>query len=269
MFIIQESVRATCDILSCVLTWLDWIIVAAPVLLGVLGVWLSLQPPKRKAIWMAILILLGVAATAATLYQIRQTRAEDQAARVKDGEDKSKLLSTIEGLKKAVGLLGNDKPAKPQRVPLPDLRLRFVSPQEVAIMIDNAKGGGIADRPKYGVALVDLDNPTEFLRIPTAMGDYIRPGESWGPNQFMGIDAAKAIVKKGDRVFGSVSVSCPTCMKSRGYWLFIKVGEGGWYVEQAGEPKGLANLKAAIQMAADFDTYANTLAPPTKRITIK
>jgi hypothetical protein len=217
---------------------------------------------------MAVLVLLGGGATAGTLYQIRQTRVEDHAARVKEDEDKAKLLSTIEDLKKAVGVLDDDKSAKPILPKQPDLRLRLVHPQEVAIEIHNSKVRGVADRPRYGVALIDLESPNDFLRIPTAVGDYIRPGEFWGPNEFMGIDAVKAVVKPGDRIFGSVSVSCPTCVRSRGYWIYIKAGDGGWYAEQEGLPKGISNVDAAKQIAGDFETYANTLAPSAKRIPI-
>jgi hypothetical protein len=229
-----------------------------------------------------VLIIFGGAAAVTTLVQIRQTRIGDLKTRNQEKEEKDKLQGTIDGLKKQVNdlstnsipqLLGDVEELKPSRPPkplLPDLTVRLVHPQEVAIVIDNASHAGIADRPKYGVALTDVDNlGADFLKIPTQMGDYIRPGESWGPNELMGIDAVKSVVKHGDRIVGSVSISCPTCMKTRGYWVFIKAGDGGWYAEQEGSPKAIANRAAAEKLASNFDAYADILAPKSKRTPIK
>jgi hypothetical protein len=106
-----------------------------------------------------------------------------------------------------------------------------------------------------------LDNlSANYLLIPTQMGDYIRPGEYWGPNEFMGLPAVKSVVKRGDRVFGRVQVYCTRCAKMRGYWLFIKVGEGGWYAEQE-QPRALAGLSGPQQVAANFDASVDILAP--------
>ncbi len=253
----------------------------APVTLGVLGALLAVRPPSRKFQWplVAILVLLGAGTTAATLYQIRETRIAEHDTQVQDEADKKGLQKTIDDLNGKIKvlsessiptLLGDVKGLKRPKAPPPDLRLRFVDPQEVDIVVDNAAHAGIADRPKYGVGLIDLDNiPADFLRIPTTMGDYIRPGDFWGPNQFMGIPAVKSVVKPGDRIFGSVEVSCPTCIKNRGYWVYIKVGEGGWYSEQEGPPMGFANLNAIQKIAENFDAYAAALVPPSKRIPIK
>jgi hypothetical protein len=253
--------------------------VSATVSLAVLGAWVSIQPPKRKSVWLIAFIVLGAGTTAATLYQVHQTRADDAKARAQDARDKKNLQDKIDALQKKVDvlsdtsipkLLGDVKGLERPKARLPDLTLRFVHPQEVAIAIDNAPNAGIADRPKYGVQLVDLDNlAANYLGIPTNMGDYIRPGEFWGPNQFMGIDGVKSVVKPADRIFGSVSISCPMCVKSRAYWVYIKAGDGGWYAEQSGPPKGLANLDAARKISADFETYVNMLAPPSTRVLIK
>jgi hypothetical protein len=217
-----------------VLTAIDWFVVCAPFVLGVGGAWVSIWPPKRRYHWVIgrFLFLLGIGGAWATLYQIRQTRMDDQKQRVNDEADKKALRDEVDGLKKQVGvlsytsipkLLGDVNGLKPPpKAPLPDLTARFVNPQEVAIAIDNAPHAGVAYQPKYGVTLSDLDNiSADLLRIPTEMGDDIRPGESWGPNQFMGLAAVKSVVKPGDRIFGGITVSCPTCAKTRGYRLFI------------------------------------------------
>jgi hypothetical protein len=224
-------------------------------------------------------VILGAVITAVTLYQIRETRIAEDSARTQDDADKKRLQKTIDDLNREVtslsqnsipALMGDVNGLKQPKTPPPDLRLRFTSPQEVAIVIDNVSHAGTADRPKYGVMLVDLDNiAADFLQIPTTMGEYIRPGSYWGPNQFMGISGVKSVVKPGDRIFGSVDISCPTCVKDRGYWLYIKAGEGGWYAEQEGGPFGLSNLKVIQQIAKNLDSYVNALVPESRRIPIK
>jgi hypothetical protein len=174
------------------------------------------------------------------------------------------------GLGFSIAFVWSARPVEQPKVVPPDLTVRFVYPKEVAISIYNAANTSLADRPKYVVELVDLDNVgADYLRIPVNMGDYLRPGEFWGPNQFMGIDAVKSVVKPGDRIFGSVQVSCPTCVKNRGYWVYIKSGEGGWYFEQDGPTTRIANLDAARKIAADFDNFINTTFPQSERILIK
>jgi hypothetical protein len=263
-----------------VLTWLDWIVVCAPILLGVLGALLSIRPPNRKfqGVLAAVLLLLGAGTAASMLYQIRQSRASDNATQIRNEKDKKDLQDTIKDLRKQVGVLsdtsipaleGDVKGLKTPKSLPPDLRVRFVHMKDVAIVIENAPHVGIADRPKYGVQLLDFDNlAADYLRIPTNMGDYIRPGDYWGPNQFMGIDAVKGVVKPGDRIFGSVEASCPTCVKTRGYWVYIKVGEGGWYAEQDGEPKAITTLNAARGIADNLDVTLAALVPESKRIPI-
>jgi hypothetical protein len=223
-------------------------------------------------------ILLGCAAATTTLLQIREARRSDDATKASAQVSERELQSTITGLRTQVRelseksiptLMGDVNGLKPHKAVPANLTLRFVHPNEVAIVVDNAPHAGLADRPKYYAILADLDNVSDFLRIPTFMGDYIRPGEFMGPNQFMGLDAVKSLVKPGDRIFGSVGVSCPTCLKSRNYWLYIKVGDGGWYEEQEGPSKGIASLNAAKVIGANFEAYADFIAPKAKRIPIK
>jgi hypothetical protein len=264
-----------------VLTRLDWITVCAPIVLAVLGMWISVRPPSRKFhfLWLLVFILLGGAAAATTLIQIRQARRADEATRISAKTSEDALQATITGLKNQVTglseksiptLIGDVNDLKPHKAPAPNLTLRFVYPADVAIVVDNARGAGLADRPAYGAQLLDLDNiEGDYLKIPTQVGDFIRSGDSLGPTQFMGLPAVKAIVKSGDRIFGSVYVSCPTCVKTRGYWLFIEVGEGGWYEEQSDPWKTIGSRKAAETLAGNFDTYSAVLAPPSKRIPVK
>jgi len=264
-----------------VLNRFDWVTICSPILLAVLGAWISVRPPAKKYhLHTAIaLILLGALAGGSALYQIRQTRKSDETTRATERSDKEGLQVTITGLRNQITvlsetsiptLIGDVRGLQPHKAVPANLSLRFVYPNEVSLIVDNAQGAGLADRPKYWAQLIDLDNiHGNYLQIPVSMGDYIRSGDFLGPAQFMGLPAVKSLVKPGDRVFGSVSVSCPTCIKTRTYWLYVKVGEGGWYEEQQGSGKTIGSLQAAETIAPNFDAYAAIFAPPDKRISIQ
>lgn len=248
------------------LTWIDWVVVCAPVVLGVLGALLSIRQPSGGYKWLVgvTLVLLGITITATTLYQIRETRLADFTTHQQDEDDKAKLRAKIDDLRQGI------KELEQPRLPPPHLTVSFVHPQEVAILIHNAPDVALADRPKYGVALIDLENVSaDFLQIATNMGDYVRPGGSWGPNELMGIGAVKNVVKAGDRVFGSVQVGCTACGPERGYWVYLLVGQGGWYAEQHGPAKLLANLSAIQKISENFDLWVDRLVPKSERIAIE
>lgn len=135
----------------------------------------------------------------------------------------------------------------------------------MTLLLKNSEHAGVAEQPLYWAVMVDLDNPTEFLKIPSSGGGFIRPGDIAGPYVFIGL--VKTQFKTGDRLFGSVGVTCPTCLKERTYWLFIKGGEGGWYEEQQGPTRNIT-LTAAKQFSVKFDGLAASVAPPGKRIPI-
>jgi hypothetical protein len=92
--------------------------------------------------------------------------------------------------------------------------------------------------PKFSPGIWNLDrpNPSEggtptILPIPVESGDWIRPHEKQGPNQFIGQPNSKALLKEGDRLFGVVNVTCPDCVATRIYVIYVVYGKGGWYSE--------------------------------------
>jgi len=158
--------------------------------------------------------------------------------------------------------------AKPRLAPRPDLHFRLVYPKSVAVRIENDSKGGVADKPKYQITLADLDNiEGNLLPIPVQEGDFIRPGEAWGPNLAMELPAVKAIVKPGDRVFGYALVLCPECVKTRSYWIYIEQGKGGWYAEMT-KPQFPKGLQFWVEMKKDVDAVLEELAPSASRISI-
>src|SRR6267142_141863 len=107
----------------------------------------------------------------------------------------------------------------------------------------------------------------QLLAIPATEGDFIRPGEGWGPNMMMELPAVKAVVHPGDRIFGYGIVLCLTCAKTRSYWVYIEQGKGGWYCEM---PKPLypTGRQFFDNMKVHFDAYLNELAPMGCRVPI-
>jgi hypothetical protein len=171
---------------------------------------------------------------------------------------------TDEGLPQ---LAKNLKPT-PKQIVLPDLHLLLVDPQSVGLMIVNDKNATVANKPKYQIVLADLDNlDADLLAIPAQEGDFIRPGEAWGPNMMMQLPAVQAIVHPGDRIFGYGMVLCPDCAKTRSYWIYIEQGKGGWYCEM---PKPLypTGRRFFDDMKVRSDFYLNELAPAGCRVAI-
>ena len=158
-------------------------------------------------------------------------------------------------------------------VPSPaDVVIRFVYPtNEVAINLENNSGDTVARDPKYAPGVWDLDSPdlNQPLQIPVQTGDYIRPKEMWGPNQFLGVPASLQRIKTGDRLFGFVTATCSNCSRSRFYWLFVKYGTGGWYAEES-RPINLAGLAKDIpSIAKSSDVELAALVPEKNRIRIR
>jgi len=110
-----------------------------------------------------------------------------------------------------------------ERIEQPVVGLNFVYKENTAVMVRNLSKA-VIEKPKYHVALFNLDeninersNP---LPIPVAMGDYIRPEDGWGPNSMLSIPSVTKRVNSGDRLIGWALVTCPKC-PIKYYWVYI------------------------------------------------
>jgi hypothetical protein len=155
--------------------------------------------------------------------------------------------------------------------------MEFTNPGDVAFRMVNLSDVTLSD-PKYYFLLIDLDGPRTFnlhgtmlpqlLPIPAFAdaGDFLK-----GKSKFMGrpivstFPAVQSIVKPNDRVFGLATVSCPSCLKDRQYWLYFVVGSGGWYCEIPWEDKRTWPL---ARMVSDTENVLKELAPENKRVLI-
>jgi hypothetical protein len=143
----------------------------------------------------------------------------------------------------------------------------FVNPTEHA-----------ANKPNVSFGLMNLTNPYKYapqngtfgiqpypIPVKVMVDDYVRPHESGG-DEVLGQFANQ--IKAGDVIFGASWITCINCKKRRGYYLYWKVGDGGWYAEVP--LKGM-QLPRSEGPATDMQIkeYVDKLVPFEKRTPIK
>jgi hypothetical protein len=161
-------------------------------------------------------------------------------------------------------------PRQPE-VEKPDVSLALIYPEEFAVLLLN-DSSVLLSKPKWGFAIWNLgkvDDPAEktaVLPIPTAEGDYIRPHEAVGPQG--AISQVPSLVHPGDRLFGYVFVECPECLKSRYYWVYAVVKQGGWFSEmKTGYPDISVMGRNILTIRQSIDKVLSDI-PETDRIPI-
>ncbi|HXM94199.1 MAG TPA: hypothetical protein VOA64_08100 [Candidatus Dormibacteraeota bacterium] len=156
-----------------------------------------------------------------------------------------------------------------------DITVQFLDPKDVVYEMLNVSDQ-VASDPKYWFGLFDLDFPeerkTQALPIParTMTGDYLRPHDKYLPTDVLSYHPeVRAMVKKGDRVFGWMGVTCRNCIRTRAYWLYFVDGQGGWYSEMPAKlVKGEAFPIDIDKLRHDTEAGLNEYASPKKRIKI-
>lgn len=123
----------------------------------------------------------------------------------------------------------------------PQVGLRFVYPKAPgpALVIVN-QSAVVARDIKWTVALWNMDLPDrdDPLPIPVTSFDWIKGNDEGGPNDLFSSPQVATLLKPGNRLFGSASVSCSTCVRGRTYIIYIVWGEGGWVAELENEKSG-------------------------------
>jgi hypothetical protein len=138
----------------------------------------------------------------------------------------------------------------------PDLALRFVEPTIPALEVHNVSKA-IARDIKWQVWFLDIDGPRDAkgilqpLPIPLTAVDWIRPHDHI-QRQVLFTPLVLNFVKPGDRIYGSAMVLCAECKRSHSYLVFIKFGEGGWFMED----KRMKDGEARFPIATDEDRDA-------------
>ena len=111
-----------------------------------------------------------------------------------------------------------------------DVTLRFVYPSEPALELVNVSNK-VAKDIKYTVVLWNRDLPDrrDPLPIPIATFDFLRGRGIGGPQNLFG--PVSSLIKPGDRLFGSASVSSAEGARGHTFMVYIVWGEGGWFSE--------------------------------------
>lgn len=116
----------------------------------------------------------------------------------------------------------------------PDLTAKFVYPDEIALELKNDSLAPITHWAVFALIfdldrLQDAKQPLHLQFLPAGDG-FIRSHSSLVPTSIAANSGAKGVVKKRDRLFGWVSVTCEKCITSHAYWVYAVNGADGWYV---------------------------------------
>jgi hypothetical protein len=121
-----------------------------------------------------------------------------------------------------------------------DVTLRFVYVEEPALQLVN-KSNVLARDIKWEVTLWNLDRPIHApsnpLQIDNGFGEWLRPNSSRTKGLFA-LPQVKPHVARGDRLLGWASVSCPDCVRTRTFIVYVPLGSRGWFTERSHVPNG-------------------------------
>jgi hypothetical protein len=223
----------------------------------------SLTIGHRVAI-LACTTVLGVVLTAAGIAYLGGKAPSDLAMSQRE------LLRSAERHPLPPTLPSPEPDRKPIRVVRPDVTIRLVYPSSVAVLIVNLSSV-IARQPKYWSAVWDIDrsNFQDPLPLPAFQGDWIRPHEAMGPESFIALPQVQSAIKKGDRLFGMIAITCPECLKTRYFWLYVVQGASGWYtpLHDGESPNLSAMLRALPQIQKDPEAFFSDV-PIKERIAV-
>jgi hypothetical protein len=114
----------------------------------------------------------------------------------------------------------------------PDVVMRLVYPKRPALVLENISDA-VAVQIKYAAALLKITGPEKGqpVQIPISTFDFIKGREKGGPQNLFDPPAPLKSPNEGERLFGWIQVSCPTCAVTHYYWTYINFGYDGWYAE--------------------------------------
>ena len=112
--------------------------------------------------------------------------------------------------------------------------------------------------------LPDAHDP---LPIPVSTFDFLRPHTMGGPQNIFN----PQYVKTGDRLFGSISVTCPDCSRGHTYIVSIVWGSDGWYTEitDKQEAELIIPPRFTRDLVIAYFTQLQSAIPETARIPIR
>ena len=117
----------------------------------------------------------------------------------------------------------------------PDAALVFGNPKEPRFWVQNPSSK-LAREALYELRLFNFGVVTDdgaflSLKIPVRRVDFVRPGRAFGPWTIRSVARRDDSIQRGHHLFGHAQIQCPTCETVREYWVFVHVGNTGWYAE--------------------------------------
>jgi hypothetical protein len=212
-------------------------------------------------------------------------------AQVSSDSDKHSLNRKIESLERQLDTLSGmptsldqlksllDRPSPQPTTGMGDLVLKFYGVEQLQFALYNRSRAETAKDPKYwfGVWNFSRANPSEDPRIhnpipiPTRViaGDFVHPGETVGNHDLLEPPNLRARASLGDQLFGFAAVTCSNCRDTHYYWLYFRLGYGGWYVELNERPQSLPVLPVKLFTdPSELERVLDGSIAPKKRIPI-
>jgi hypothetical protein len=153
----------------------------------------------------------------------------------------------------------------------PEVSLRFVTVQYAYIQLVNTSDV-VASNIKWMVAafnLSSLQQKRDPLPVPASNFDVLTAKNASLPINVFQTPLVSPLVKSGDRIFGSASVTCPTCSRGRTYWFYVVYGQRGWYAENPDVTNGNIVFPKDVNHIEEFADHLVGTIPSAARISIK
>jgi hypothetical protein len=189
-------------------------------------------PKARK--WLtvsaAVLFLLGVLVWA--------VGHEEQADIVVNNIGVISATNGSVGQQVSPSITNNFAPSSKQEN-LGDVSLCFVNRQHPVFMAINISDQ-VVENVKFQAAMFNLNaaNPNEPLHMVGRTFDLIRPKAVSGAYAVFTEILDSPPLKEGDRVVGTVGITCPKCVTGRTFWVSLIWGQSGWFAQMNGQTSG-------------------------------
>ncbi len=269
-----------------------FLIAAADASGGVLMWGAKTQSPTWQAVLVTSIAMAAVGALTVLTLRYVDGKRQAKETKVNPGEGNvvamtdEQFQALINRVSKMSTVPASSTPTTPPKKSEPessqdsDLKCTFYGKDQLFYMYTNPREHA-ASKPSIFFGLMDLTNPYVYSTSPgqpptaqpfpipakTFSEDYVRGGESQGNveilKDFMGH------IKNGDVIWGVASVTCINCIKRRSYYLYWKVGYGGWYAET--DPSKLELPQPAMTPFSDsqINNYVDKMVPANKRKVMK
>jgi hypothetical protein len=202
--------------------------------LGISLIFCQTKPPVAQRAGDCSVNITGNSNTASLVCNGVNPKLAEQVRAILNGTRRNESAAKKISEKLDLILKQIDKEAIP-----PDVALRFVYPKSPALVGVN-RSGVIARDIHWVVVLWNMDLPdrNDPLPIPTSRFDWLRPNDESGPMDLFNGPLVAPLLKPGNRLFGSATVTCPDCARGRTYIVYIVWCENGWVSEVDNEKSG-------------------------------